>query len=370
MEVNKQKLNITFVLPTFNEEGNIKFLIKKLLNMCIKYEIELIVVDDNSQDKTSEIVRSFSKKENNIRLINRLDRFGLSSAIKEGCINASNEIIAIMDSDGQHKVEDVIKAAEKLFFDNLDIVTGSRFLSGASIKGLSQEREKVSILANKLARYSLPAKYRNITDMMTGCIVLNRKSCIDFLKKMDVNGFKFLYELLSISKGSLKVGEIPLSFQPRKQGVSKLDIAIIWDFCVSLLHTFLRRSMPRKAVSFAFVGSIGVFIQLISSYGITFLFGLSFQTALPIAVVLAASSNFFINTRLTFRNKRLKNKKLIFGLFRFLIVSSLPIIANVGIATSFYSYISPNKFISQIAGIIIVFIWNYAASARFVWNIY
>jgi len=370
LEKERQKLNITFVLPTFNEGGNIKFLIKELINLDIKYEIEVIVVDDNSRDGTAEIVRSFSQKEKNIRLINRLDRFGLSSAIKEGCINAKNEIIAIMDTDGQHKVEDVIKAVEKLFSKNFDIVIGSRFLSGASIKGLCHEREKGSILANKLARYSLSGNYRNISDIMTGCIVLKRESCIDFLKKMDVNGFKFLYELLSLSRGLLKVGEIPLSFQPRKEGESKLDIAVIWDFFVSLIHTFLKRLIPRKAVSFAFVGSVGVFIQLISSSAITFLFGLSFKSALPIAVILAASSNFLINNWLTFRTKRLKNKKLIFGLCRFLIVSSLPIIANVGIATSFYSYVSPNKFISQIAGIIIVFIWNYAASARFVWNVY
>ena len=369
MDPSNQKLNITFVLPTFNERGNIKFLLKQLLDLNINYEIELIVVDDNSQDGTAEIVREFSKKEKNIKLINRIDRFGLSSAIKEGCINASNEIIAIMDTDGQHKVEDVINAAEKLFSENLDVVIGSRFALGASIKGLSQDREKGSKIANKFAKYSLSRNYKNISDLMTGCFVLKRKSCIGFLKKVDVNGFKFLYELLSISKGILKIGEIPLSFQPRKDGDSKLDIAVIWDFFVSLSHSFLKRSIPRKAISFGLVGSTGVVVQLISSYSLMIIFGLNFEISLPIAVILAASSNFFINNWLTFRSKRLKNKKLILGLLKFLIVSSLPIFANVGLASSFYNYVTPNTFISQMAGIIIVFIWNYAASSRFVWEI-
>ena len=62
MDPTNQKLNITFVLPTFNERGNIKFLLKQLLDLNINYEIELIVVDDNSQDGTAEIVREFSKK--------------------------------------------------------------------------------------------------------------------------------------------------------------------------------------------------------------------------------------------------------------------------------------------------------------------
>ena len=369
MEPNKEKLKISFVLPTFNERRNINLMLKQLLDLNKNYETELIVVDDNSKDGTAEIVREISKKEKNIKLINRIDRFGLASAIKEGCINASNEIIAIMDTDGQHKVEDIINAAEKLFFENLDVVIGSRFAYGASINGLSQDREKGSIFANKLAKYSLSKHYSHLSDLMTGCIVLKRKSCIDFLKKVEVNGFKFLYELLSISKGSLKVGEIPLSFQPRKDGFSKLDIAVIWDFFVSLSHTFLKRSIPRKAISFGFVGSIGIFVQLISFYSLIIVFGLNFELSLPIAVILAASSNFFINNWLTFRSKRLKNKKLILGLLKFLIVSSLPIFANVGLATSFYNYVTPNTFISQMAGIIIVFIWNYAASSRFVWEI-
>ena len=55
-------------------------------------------------------------------------------------------------------------------------------------------------------------------------------------------------------------------------------------------------------------------------------------------------------------------------LIKFLLISSLPVIANVGLASSFYFFISSNTFFSQIAGIFVVFIWNYAASSKFVWN--
>ena len=60
--------------------------------------------------------------------------------------------------------------------------------------------------------------------------------------------------------------------------------------------------------------------------------------------------------------------ELISGLVKFLIVSSIPLLANVGLASSFYQYVSPNKILSQMAGIIVVFIWNYAASSKFVWK--
>ena len=369
MNSNKSKLAVTFVLPTFNERNNILFLLKELLKLDYKYKLEIIVVDDNSKDGTSEAVRSISKEDNKIKLIKRLDRFGLSSAIKEGCINATNEIIAVMDTDGQHLVKDVVNAIEKLSSQNLDIVSGSRFLSNSSIKGLSKKREKGSLLANKFAKLSLSSNYSKLSDFMSGCIVLRRKSCVNYLEKIDVNGFKFLYELLSICNGILKASEIPLSFQSRKEGTSKFDIAILWDFLISLVHTFLKRTIPRKAISFALVGSIGVLVQLITSYTLMSIFDLNFQRALIVGVVCAASSNFTINNWLTFRNKRLKNKKYFLGLFKFLLISSLPIIANVGLATSFYNYVFSNTLFSQLAGIVIVFIWNYAASSRFVWEI-
>ena len=122
MKSHKSKLAVTFVLPTFNERNNIIFLLKELLKLDYKYKLEIIVVDDNSKDGTSEVVRKISSEENKIKLIKRLDRFGLSSAIKEGCINATNEIIAIMDTDGQHLVKDVVNSIEKLSSQNLDIV--------------------------------------------------------------------------------------------------------------------------------------------------------------------------------------------------------------------------------------------------------
>jgi len=359
---------ITFVLPTHNEENNIIPLIKEILSLNNNYLIEIIVVDDNSSDKTQTLVRKFSKNDFRVRLINRLNRFGLSSAICEGCLNSAGEIIAIMDSDGQHEVRSVYQSISYLLNSDNDLIIGSRFKTGSSISGLSKKRKKGSSMANYLARLTLPNNYGHLSDYMSGCCTFKRNSCISYIRLINVNGFKFLYELLAISRGKLKVNEIPLDFKERKYGSSKLDYAVIWDFFISASHTLTRRIIPRKAISFGFVGATGILVHLFVVYLLLGITNLTFFQVLPVAGVSAASSNFLINNLLTFRNARLKGFELIFGLFKFLLVSSIPLLANVGLASSFYQYVTPNKFLSQMAGIIIVFIWNYAASSKFVWK--
>ena len=359
---------VTFVLPTHNEEKNIIPIIKEIFELNKNYEIEVIIVDDNSIDQTQLLVRKLSKVDRRVRLINRIGRYGLSSAINEGCLNSIGEVIAIMDSDGQHEVKSVYEAIDLLLKSNEDLIIGSRFLKDSTIRGLSSKRKDGSSFANILARNTLSKNYREITDYMSGCFVFKSASCMKEIKKIDVNGFKFLYELLALSKGKLKIKEIPLQFKLRKFGYSKLDIAVIWDFVISLIHTFINRIIPRKAISFGVVGSIGVLVHLTMVYFLLNITNLTFIQVLPFAGISAASSNFLINNMFTFRNKRLRGIGLFYGLLKFLMVSSIPLMANVGLAASFYTYITPNTFFSQMAGIVVVFIWNYVASSKFVWK--
>ena len=359
---------ISVIIPTFNESKNISELINQLLLLNISSDIEIIIVDDNSSDGTSDIIRKLIRSDKRIRLISRIGRSGLSSAIKEGCLCASGELVAVMDADGQHAPSYIIKALECIETSETDIVVGSRFKTGSRIRGLSKNRERGSTFANYLARLSLYGFYSYLSDFMSGFFVFKRYTCIKYIEKIDVNGFKFFYELLAISKGKLKVKEIPILFKERLYGISKLDLAVVWDFFISLIHSFLGRIIPRRAVSFALVGSIGVLVQLLTIYSLIAVSNIAFEQVLPVGVIVAASSNFAINNMLTFRTQKLIGKSFCFGLIKFLLVSSLPIIANIGITNLFYTQLSVNTFISQIVGILVVFIWNYAASSKVVWN--
>jgi len=214
----------------------------------------------------------------------------------------------------------------------------------------------------------LPRSYGKLTDYMSGFFALRVEALLPLIRAVDVNGFKFLYELLAVSKGQLHSGEVPLSFQPRTHGSSKLDLAIFWDFLISILHSLSFRVLPRRAISFGLVGISGIAVQLLINQLLISAGGLSFSQALPIAVISAASSNYLINNALTFRFQRLQGLALLRGLLKFLLVASLPVLANVGLASAFYSFIARDTLWAQLAGILVVFVWNYAASSRFVWN--
>ena len=104
---------LSIIAPTYNEAENIEpfiLAIKKSMENFKSYEI--IFVDDNSQDKTYEVAKLLSKKYKNVRCIRRIARRGLSSAVIEGCLSSSADLLVIMDADLQHderKILEIIK---------------------------------------------------------------------------------------------------------------------------------------------------------------------------------------------------------------------------------------------------------------------
>ncbi len=358
---------LSVVLPTYNERENIYPVAFELLPLADLYGLEIIFVDDDSRDGTAERIRELAKIHPQVRLIRRVGRGGLSSAIKEGILDATGDLVVVMDCDGQHEPSTVREALDALQTSGADLVIGSRFFPGARIKGLSAERERNSTWANSVARFSLP-RYRQLSDYMSGFFVCRLQSVLPFVRQIDVNGFKFLYELLAISRGQLHVGEVPLQFQPRISGESKLDIAVVWDLGISILHTLLLRSVPRRAISFALVGATGILTHLCIYWLLRHLFASPFEVAQTFAVICAASSNFLINNVLTFRFQQLKGLQLFIGLLRFLLVTSMGMVANVGVSSALYHQVSQPPLFALFAGIAVDFVWKYAASSKFVWN--
>ena len=365
MQTTHHRLSI--VLPTFNERSNVEAITHRLLPLQNLHQLEILFVDDDSADGTADAILQLAQQHPCIRLIRRVGRYGLSSAIKEGILDATGDVVVVMDSDGQHEPDAVASTVATLLENDLELVVGSRFHPEAKIKGLSAERERNSTWANAVARFSLP-RYRQLSDYMSGFFALRPARCLPYVRQVDVNGFKFLYELLALSRGQLQIGEVPLQFQPRISGESKLNLAVVWDLGISILHTLLLRSVPRRALSFGLVGATGIATHLLLFTLGRQLLGLGFEQAQILAVVSAATTNFLINNVLTFRRQQLKGFALLVGLVRFLMVTSLGMVANVGVSSAFYHRVSHQPLLALLAGIAVDFVWKYAASSKFVWN--
>ncbi|NBO66690.1 MAG: glycosyltransferase, partial [Acidobacteria bacterium] len=164
-------LRLTIVLPTYNERFNVASIAEALLVLRSALRLEILFVDDDSVDGTADAVRRLAHQNPEIRLIRRVGRSGLSSAIKEGILSATGDFVAVMDCDGQHEPEAVARALYTLLVSSADLVIGSRFHQAARIPGLSDSRQRGSTMANRLARLTLPA-YRQLTDYMSGFFVL------------------------------------------------------------------------------------------------------------------------------------------------------------------------------------------------------
>ena len=94
---------VSIVLPTYNERGNLEPLLAQLMPLQRRFDLEILVVDDDSSDGTAELVRQLAHGEPRLRLVRRVGRSGLASAIKDGLLDATGDLAVVMDADGQHE---------------------------------------------------------------------------------------------------------------------------------------------------------------------------------------------------------------------------------------------------------------------------
>lgn len=114
--------NVSILLPAYNEAEGIGLILKKLCEEPALASAEIIVIDDGSSDNTASVVKQFPR----VELIRHTVNKGYGAALTTGILNASRNYVIWMDSDGQHRVQDVIKVAKCLLSENLDFCVGVR----------------------------------------------------------------------------------------------------------------------------------------------------------------------------------------------------------------------------------------------------
>ena len=250
---------LSLIIPSYNERENLKSLLPLLQDLLKDEVFEIIIVDDQSPDGTSDYVREIARSDLRIRLVERRGRKGLASACVEGFLSSSGEILAVMDADMQHDETLLLKMLKMIRGGN-DVVLGSRFKLESARENFSTIRTRISLTGITLANAFLPQK---LTDPMSGFFMIKREIFEKAYPKVSPMGFKVLFDLLmSYPEPALKICELPFNFRERHKGESKLDSAVIWDFLMYLAERLTLSVIPAQFISFSIIGSIGVVVHL------------------------------------------------------------------------------------------------------------
>ena len=359
-----QGAELSVIVPTFNERENIKELVRQLDKCLVHQSWEIIFVDDDSPDETTNIVREIGQRDWRVRCIQRIGRRGLSSACIEGMLASSAAYLAVIDGDLQHDEKLLPQMLEILKRGEEDIIIGSRYVTGGSLGNWEQSRTNISRFATRLSKLVVRA---NIKDPMSGFFMISRQAFSDTARNLSGIGFKIMIDLFASSPAPLRFKELPYTFRSRKAGESKLDSQVAWDYGMLLVDKLIGKFIPVHFIAFSMVGGLGVFIHLLT---LTLLFrGLKVQFVISqvIATFVAMTSNYTLNNIITYRNMRLKGWKWLHGWISFTMACSVGALANVGIASYLFSK-DTMWLLSALAGILVGVVWNYSVTKVYTWG--
>lgn len=353
---------LTVVVPTFNERGNVAVLAGRLAAALAGRRWEAIFVDDDSPDGTAEAVRALASGDPRIRCIRRIGRRGLAGACIEGMLAAQAPVVAVIDADLQHD-ETVLPAMLARIDAGADIVVATRYAGGGDASSFDAARGAMSRVATTAARLLLKVPS---SDPMSGFFMLRRSVVESVAPKLSTQGFKILLDILASVPPGLTVAEEPYSFGVRTSGASKLDNRVMVDFLGLLLSKATGGAISMRFVSFAAVGGLGLVVHL-AALRLALGAGSPFTTAQTLATVVAMTFNFFMNNALTYRDRRLSGWRLIPGLLTFYVVCGFGAFANIGVGS--WVFIETDRWwVAGLAGSVVGAVWNYLSSTALVWR--
>ena len=236
----KPVLDLSIVVPTYNEKENIFVLLNKIFKEFKENKIdgEVIVVDDSSPDGTGKLLEQKKKSFKNLKIIHREGKLGLASAVLEGFKKSRGKIIGSMDADLSHSPDKINTLYSKIKIDDFDLAIGSRYISGGKTEGFGIYRKVLSKGAVFLARI-----YTSVKDPMTEYFFIKR-GCIEGVE-FYARGFRLLFEIL-IKSNCKKIEEVPINFINRKEGESKANFGEVAVY----LYCLIKYLLPEEELEF------------------------------------------------------------------------------------------------------------------------
>ena len=238
-------MSLTVIIPVRNEENLILNTLIELQNSwLINIDHEIIIVNDNSTDKTKELVKNSDFDNLNILLIDNT-KVGLGSAIISGINNSSKKLVGIFMADMSDNLNDLKKYYEKMRSDNtLDAIFGSRFIRDSKITNYPKFKFLLNRIANNFIKIIFFSKYNDFTNAFK----IYKKSTLLKLYPLVSENFNIFLELpLKIECRKFKYQIIPISWNGRESGKSKFNLKELGSkYIFTMLYCLLEKILLKK----------------------------------------------------------------------------------------------------------------------------
>lgn len=250
-------MRLSVILPTYNEAQNLPELLDRVMRAVAPHEV--IVVDDDSPDRTWLVAEDRRSTLPGLRVMRRTDKKGLSSAVVDGCDAATGDILVVMDSDLQHDPAVIVQLVQGIE-QGAGIAVASRYREGGSVGEWVTGRRMLSRAGTFLAR-----KLPNVetTDPMSGFFAVRADLYRSVRDRLQPEGFKILFELLAALPRGTRLAEVPLVFHPRLHGESKLSLRVQVQFAKQVVRIGLQKVGLTGGRAFVLAcAAIGLFLFL------------------------------------------------------------------------------------------------------------
>ena len=289
----------TVIVPTYNEGANVRTLVDRLSAALRGRSVEILVVDDSTDDTPQQVAEAAAQADLPVRLIHRAgaDRVGgLAGAVTAGIHASDSDFVVVMDGDLQHPPEMVPELRDAA--EDVDLAVASRYGGDGDSSGLSSGyRRWVSSGSTVIAQACFPRRVGRVcTDPMTGFFCF-RRSAVD-MTRLRPRGFKILLEILA--RHDLRVRELPFTFGDRLAGESKAS----WRNGVQFVYQMASLRMGRMT-RFAAVGALGTIVNLaVMALLVGGIADLNYVVAAVVAAEISILHNFLMQERFVFRDLR------------------------------------------------------------------
>jgi putative flippase GtrA len=364
--------DLTVVVPTRNEAGNVGLLLDRLAAAAGDRSVEVLFVDDSDDDTPDRVrARATDTPEGRtglrVRLLHRPHGQrdgGLGGAVVAGLREARADWAVVMDGDMQHPPELAVRLADVGRARELDLVVASRHVGGGDTYGLDGAgRRAVSSSATLLAKAVFPLRLAAVSDPLSGLFAI-RRGAVD-LDRLEPAGFKILMEI-KVRYPRLRLAEVPFSMAARHAGQSKASLAEGLRFARHLARlrtagSYSPASTPdrpggwlRRAFLFGLVGLSGLVVNTAVLLLALQVPGLHYLIAAVLATEASTAWLFVLTERIVFRGPKsgtVRSRGL-----RFVLLNHVTLLARLPLLALLVEWLGMGVVLANVATLALLFV--------------